>query len=82
MESTEIGLKFRPIAVGKYMPHRIVIGLFIPFVVYVVFLIAEWTDIIRTHGSNAVGTAIFVHVFSRPLFWVFFVIATVAGLKL
>ena len=42
------------------MPHRIVMGLFIPFVVYVVFLIKEWTDIIRTHGSHAVGTAIFV----------------------
>ena len=43
------------------MPHRIVMGLFIPFVVYyVVFLITEWTDIIRTHGSHAVGTAIFV----------------------
>ncbi len=40
------------------MPHRIVIGLFIPLVVYVVFLIADWIDIIRTHGSNAVGAAI------------------------
>ena len=28
------------------MPHRIVIGLFIPFVVYVVFLIVDWIDII------------------------------------